>query len=59
MSTASWIVFASVMVAIAAYLGFVAGREAAESRCAATIASLRASLLRYRLTDHSDDRRPE
>lgn len=46
MSALSWLLFAAVLMAVAARLGYLAGREAAESRCAATIADLRIRLKR-------------
>lgn len=61
MSTLSWLIFVAVLMFVSARLGYLAGREAAESRCAATIADLRIRLKRASgLYDHSaNDRRPE
>ena len=61
MDVIGWIVFA-IAVAVAFYLfGFLAGRDAAERACAATIADLRTSLRRVTggryLTDETG--RPE
>lgn len=44
MNTATWMVLLVFAAGIAGYIGFLAGREGAESRCAATIADLRVSL---------------
>jgi hypothetical protein len=60
MSTFAWLVLVAVLMFVSGRIGFLAGREAAESRAAATIADLRASLRRATgryLTD--DPRRPE
>ncbi len=52
MNTASWIVLLMFAAGISGYIGFLAGREGAESRAAATIADLRVSLRRS--TEKSD-----
>lgn len=61
MTTVSWLIFVAVLMFVSARLGYLAGREAAESRCAATIADLRIRLKRASgLYSHAaDDRRPE
>lgn len=61
MSTLGWLIFVAVLMAVSARIGYLAGREAAESRCAATIADLRIRLKRATgLYDHHDQpRRPE
>ena len=49
MNTATWLVLLVFGAGIAGYVGYLAGREGAESRAAATIADLRVAL--RRLTD--------
>lgn len=44
MTTATWLVLLAVTTSTAGYIGYLAGREGAESRCAATIADLRVAL---------------
>ena len=46
MSTAGWLVFVLAVSISAGRIGYLAGREAAESRAAATIADLRVRLRR-------------
>jgi hypothetical protein len=60
MSTVGWLALGAVLMVVSARLGYLAGREAAESRAAATIADLRSSL--RRATGRyvtADDTKPE
>lgn len=61
MSTVGWLALGAVLMFVSARLGYLAGREAAESRCAATIADLRIRLKRASgfYPQAADDRRPE
>ena len=59
MTAASWIVLVAFVVFIAARLGYLAGRERAESRAYATIADLRLALRAATRRQNYDDRRPQ
>jgi len=54
-----WIASAAVFATLTYVLGYLAGRESAESRAAATIADLRIALRRSVSRLDADDRRPE
>jgi hypothetical protein len=43
-TTAAWLILASVLIIAAARIGYLAGREGAEAHASATIADLRTAL---------------